>query len=183
MKQQEYKLIRSRRKTLALEIARDGALIIRAPLPASMEYISKFIKQKNAWIAQKQAINRQKWQMAASLGKKSRAEIDQLRSQAEQMIPARAGYFAYLLGLKHGHVRITNAKTRWGACSRNGNLSFSWRLAMAPARVVDYVIIHELIHILEHNHSRRYWAKVRAAYPEYKNCKQWLYDNQHLLLI
>jgi len=183
MVDQEYKLIRSRRRTLALEIAKDATLIIRAPLRMSMEEVSRFIEQKSDWIARKQASNRRKWQMAASLGEKSQAEIDQLKAQAEKMIPARAGYYAYLLGIKHGRVRITNAKTRWGACNRNGDLSFSWRLAMAPAWVVDYVIIHELIHILEHNHSRRYWEKVRVAYPEYKQCKQWLNGNQHLLLI
>ena len=78
-------------------------------------------------------------------------------------------------------MKITNALKTWGSCSHQGNLNFTWRLIMAPLNVIDYVVVHELIHLDEKNHSRIFWDKVEILIPEYKGYKEWLKKNGHLL--
>jgi len=183
MPNQEYQLIRSRRRTLALEIARDAALIVRAPLRMPVEFVLQFVEQKRGWIDRKQRIARERAGLASQLETRSSEEIRKLREQAEQKLCARAQHFANLMDVKYGSLRITRAKTRWGSCTRAANISLSLRLILAPERVIDYVIVHELAHILEHNHSKKFWQKVEQFYPEYKKCRKWLRENDHLLVI
>lgn len=99
------------------------------------------------------------------------------RKQTKEIINNRAKLYAEMAGLKYARISITGAKSRWGSCSFKGNLNFSWKLIMAPQRVVDYVVIHELVHLSERNHSRRFWDKVSVFMPDYKNCRKWLKDN------
>ncbi|NPV77748.1 MAG: M48 family metallopeptidase, partial [Anaerolineae bacterium] len=80
-------------------------------------------------------------------------------------------------------IKITSAKTRWGSCSAKGTVSFPWRLVMAPVPVIDYVVVHELVHILEKNHSRAFWNKVRAIMPDYQQKIRWLEVNGYTLMI
>jgi len=183
MESQDYQLTRSRRKTLALEILRDGSLSVRAPREISLEFINRFIEQRKKWIERNQRVAQERARSASQVEAKSEEEIEKLREEASQKLCERVRYLASLMGLNHGRIKITNAKSRWGSCQRNGNLTFSWRLVMAPWPVIDYVVIHELTHLLEHNHSRRFWERVRRVYPEYKNCRKWLKDNGHLLLM
>jgi len=183
MSSQDYQLIRSRRRTLALEILRDGTLAVRAPQRITLEFINKFIEQRRRWIERNQRAAKERVRSASQMEPKSEEEIEKLKEVANQKIYERVSYLASLMGLSHGRIRITNAKSRWGSCQKNGNLTFSWRLVMAPWPVIDYVVIHELTHLLEHNHSRRFWERVRRVYPEYKNCRKWLKDNGHLLMM
>lgn len=183
MSKQDYQLIRSRRRTLALEILRDGSLSVRAPRQISLEFINRFIEQRKKWIERNQRVAQERARSASKREAKSEEEIEKLREQANQKLCERVKCLASLMGINHGRVKITNAKSRWGSCQRNGNLTFSWRLVMAPWPVIDYVVIHELTHLLEHNHSRRFWERVRRVYPEYKNCRKWLKDNGHLLMM
>ena len=85
--------------------------------------------------------------------------------------------------LQYAKIRISNARTRWGSCGFNANLSFSWRLVMAPLPVIDYVVAHELAHLMHKNHSQRFWAAVRALFPDYEVHKKWLKLNGHLLVL
>ena len=103
--------------------------------------------------------------------------------RAYELITARVNAKAKKLGLSYKNVRITNAEHRWGSCSYNGNLNFSWRLIMAPIEVIDCVVVHELVHLVEHNHSSQFWARVIAEIPDYKEAHKWLRDNNHLLKI
>jgi len=84
-------------------------------------------------------------------------------------------------GLRYNRIKITNALKTWGSCSHQGNLNFTWRLIMAPLNVVDYVVVHELIHLDEKNHSRTFWEKVEILMPGYKEHKEWLKKNGHIL--
>jgi predicted metal-dependent hydrolase len=105
------------------------------------------------------------------------------RAQAEEVITERVRLFAVRSGLAFQGLRISGAKSRWGSCSSKGTLNFSWRLIMAPLWVVDYVVVHELSHLVEHNHSKRFWAHVARYFPDYTNARRWLRENQQLLEI
>lgn len=99
------------------------------------------------------------------------------REEARALITARAAGWAAVLGVKYNRIAIKSQRSMWGSCSRRGNLNFNWRLAAAPAEALDYVIIHELCHLRELNHSPRFWAHVAAACPDYKAVRRWLRDN------
>ena len=103
------------------------------------------------------------------------------KAQALEYITQRVEYYAQLTGLKYKSIRINNATTRWGSCGYKDSLNFTWRLIMAPSRVVDYVVIHELMHLKQKNHSRKFWAEVVRVMPDYKQDENWLKDNGHLL--
>lgn len=104
-------------------------------------------------------------------------------NQASLIIPQRVAYFAQRNRLKYKAVRISDARTRWGSCSSKGSLSFTWRLVMAPPKVIDYVVVHELAHLLERNHAKAFWQKVEAMMPDYLHHKRWLKANGHLLTL
>ena len=109
------------------------------------------------------------------------ALVSFLKQRAAQMIMGRVEIKAGELGLHPKQVSIRSQKTRWGSCSSRGTVSFNWRLVMAPPEVLDYVVVHELIHLGEHNHSKRFWEKVAALDPGYKNHRLWLKENQSYL--
>ena len=94
--------------------------------------------------------------------------------QARQVLHERVRLYANRHGLQYQGIRITSARGRWGSCSVQGSLNFSWRLILAPIEVVDYVAVHELVHTLFHNHSRQFWARVETILPEYREHKKWL---------
>jgi len=103
------------------------------------------------------------------------------KNQAYKYITKKAQYYSEILKLKYNRINITGAITRWGSCSNNKNLNFSWRLVLAPRQVVDYVIVHELVHLFELNHSRKFWNRVSQIMPNYKIYETWLKENGHLL--
>jgi predicted metal-dependent hydrolase len=99
------------------------------------------------------------------------------RAQARQILHDRVNLYANQYGFQFKKIGITSARTRWGSCSPNGSLNFSWRLVMAPIEVIDYVVVHELVHTIVHNHSRRFWEKVEKINPQYKEHRKWLRQN------
>ena len=106
---------------------------------------------------------------------------DWYRKQAQTLVEESARHYAGLAGLTYAKIKINGALKRWGSCSHNGNLNFSWRLAMAPLASLDYVVVHELSHLVHKNHSKVFWEKVRSFMPDYKIHEKWLKDNGHLL--
>jgi predicted metal-dependent hydrolase len=105
------------------------------------------------------------------------------KKEAYQKISERVDWYAQKRGFKYNQVKISNAQKRWGSCSHLGNLNFSWRLIMAPMPVIDYVVVHELVHLIEKNHSKSFWNKVRLLLPDYKKQREWLKKNGYLLKI
>ncbi len=99
------------------------------------------------------------------------------REQCREVVTERAALHARRLNLHYHRIRITSAQTRWGSCSSKGNLNFSWRLVMAPLEVIDYIVVHELCHLKEPNHSKKYWHRVAMAMPDYRIHRKWLKDN------
>jgi predicted metal-dependent hydrolase len=99
------------------------------------------------------------------------------RAQARQILNDRVNLYANQYGFQLKKIGITSARTRWGSCSPNGSLNFSWRLIMAPIEAIDYVVVHELVHTIFHNHSRRFWKKVEKIMPDYQERRKWLRQN------
>ena len=103
--------------------------------------------------------------------------------QAKQIFTQRILLFSSITNIPVNNVKITSAKTRWGSCSSKKNLNFSWKLVMAPSKVIDYVLVHELAHIIELNHSAKFWILVERMFPDYKKYKEWLDQNGYTLEI
>jgi len=166
----EFIIIRSKRKTLSLEVTREGKVLVRAPQKISRAYINDFVMKNSAWLAGK---------LEARANKNARENVSEeeksrLISLAKEVIPEKAERFAKIMGVVPSSVKITGAMTRWGSCSAKNALCFSWRLMLYPEKAVDYVVIHELSHILHHNHSREFWNTVALYMPDYKEAEQML---------
>ena len=172
-----YNLIRSRRKTLAVEIKSDGQIIVRAPYRMPKKEIDRFVLEKADWI--EKHLNTVKKRQAARPQTK-RLTSDEIRELADKAlidIPERVRHYAPYVGVSYGRITIRNQKTRWGSCSAKGNLNFNCLLMLAPPEVRDYVVVHELCHRLEMNHSTRFWAQVEKVLPDYRIHKKWLKDH------
>ena len=170
-------LIRSSRKTLALEIKPDGRVIVRAPLHMSQRKIDAFVEDKAGWI--EKHLSRLKTAQATQNGinKLTDDELQLLAEKALQYIPQRVEYYSKLIGVNYGRITIRNQKTKWGSCSSKGNLNFNCLLMLTPPEVIDSVVVHELCHRKEMNHSNRFYAVVLKVYPEYKKWNRWLKEN------
>lgn len=105
------------------------------------------------------------------------------RDQARRILAERAELFARQNGFQYKRIGITSARTRWGSCSAAGSLSFSWRLIQAPLEAVDYVVLHELVHTVHHDHSARFWKRLEQSMPDYRERRKWLQHNGQRLLV
>ena len=177
------KLIRSCRRTLAIEVNKQAKLVVRAPLRISDREVNMFLWRSREWIERTRAEAQSKLEQAALCRASDPRDQEWYRQRASELIPERVQYFAEQLGLEYQRVRISNAKRIWGSCSPKNSLSFSWRLAMAPIKVVDYIVVHELTHIVHKNHGKLFWRRVAKTIPNHKELRQWLRDNEHLLSI
>ena len=168
-----YRLIRSRRKTLGMEI-RDGQVIVRAPLRCSQQEIDRFVLSHKKWLQTHLAKAQTAQEQAREQGLLSMDEIRRLGEQALKVIPDRVRHYAPLIGVRYGRITIRCQKTRWGSCSSKGNLNFNCLLMLTPPEVIDSVVVHELCHRKEMNHSQAFYAEVLRVYPEYHKWNQWL---------
>jgi len=105
------------------------------------------------------------------------------KTKSLSYIQERVDFYSDKMGLSYKSLRISSAKKRWGSCSGKRNLSFSWRLILAAPEIIDYVVIHELAHLKQHNHAKTFWLYVESILPNYKTPKKWLKENGHLLAI
>lgn len=169
-------IIRSRRKTLSLEIKEPGVLVVRAPLRMADNKIMEFIHDKENWIQKHMNISRQRHKAAEEkgIGKISPEELYQLANDAKTVIPLIAAKYANIMGVDYGRITIRNQKTRWGSCSSKGNLNFNCLLMLAPREVLEYVVVHELAHRKEMNHSTNFWKIVESVKPDYRKDRRWL---------
>jgi len=221
MKQIDIPIIRSsRRKTLAIQVERDGHITVRAPERLSDRVIATFIKREQAWIEKQLSSQKRKkpapektfsqGEVFFYLGEKIELEFVEngrqslcldgtfklktraqprarnlftrwYKKEAREMIHARVAERAVDMKLDYGRIRISSAKYTWGSCSPKNDLSFTWRLAMTPHEVLDYIVVHELSHIRHKNHGKRFWQHVERYCPEHKKLRAWLEEYNHLL--
>ena len=169
----EYEVIRSDRKTFALQI-KDGRLIARVPLRARRVDVERFVYSHRDWIEEHLEIYRKRKALYADLKPLTENELGELGEKAREVIPSRVEHFSRLLGVDYGKISIRNQLTRWGSCSSSGNLSFNCLLMLAPPEVLDAIVAHEICHRKEMNHSKRFYAHLLSIYPEYHKWHSWL---------
>jgi hypothetical protein len=216
-------IIRTKRRTYALIVKRDGSLVVRAPKHATQEQIQTLVSQKERWIISKQELVKSIYPAVSPkefvdgegflyLGKSyplaivedqdeplkltDRFYLDRsalvnasaifrnwYQAQAYELISKRVAWYAAKHGFAYQQVKIMDARTRWGSCGSKGRLNFAWRLVMAPLRVIDYVVIHELVHLHEKNHSKSFWGKVKTIMPDCSQQVAWLKRFGHTLTL
>ena len=146
-----YQIIKSDRKTIAIQIKPDGQVVVRCPKRMRIEEARRFVESKADWI-EKHLANRQPQNVA----KYTPQEIEQFREQARKLVTERVRYYAPIIGVTYGRIAIRTQHTRWGSCSSKGNLNFNCLLALVPHEVLDYVVVHELCHLKELNHNAEF---------------------------
>ena len=169
-------VIRSNRKTVAIQVNSDLSVTVRAPYSASEKDIEEILKKKEAWISRHiEKIKKTKERFEAEPTEKlTREKVIALAEEALKVIPERVEYFAKVIGVTYGKITVRNQKTRWGSCSSKGNLNFNCLLMLAPPEVLDYVVVHELCHRKQMNHSKAFWLEVEKVLPNYKEVGKWL---------
>jgi predicted metal-dependent hydrolase len=216
------RLVRSRRRTVAIVVERDGRLTVRAPQHMAEKRIHAFIESHADWIVKTRAkalaapqplppkykegeqflylgktypltivppqrpaltFDRQVFRLSSSALPKAEQTFarwykEQARLLFLERVPGLAGKYSFYFE----KIRISSARTRWGSCSSSGTLSFTYRLIMAPLEVVDYVILHELVHTQVRNHSKTFWTRLGGLMPDYKNRLTWLKKNGKYLM-
>ena len=177
----DYKVIRSRkrRKSLSLQITPDNGVVVRAPFFASNEEIRRFVEVNRGWIDRNvERMKKREEELAQSpYGRITEEELLKLSELAVRTIPPRAAAYAEQMGVTYGKITIRHQKTRWGSCSAKGNLNFNCLLMLTPPDVQDYVIVHELCHRKQMNHSRLFWKEVEKVLPDYREKERWLKEN------
>ncbi len=180
MNQLEHvEVIQSNRKTMSIQIKKTGQVIVRAPYWMKDADIHRVVKDREEWIKKHLKIveEEKKHQMCIS-----EEEVQELVRKAKRILPQKVSYYAEKIGVTYGRITIRHQKTRWGSCSSKGNLNFNCVLMMAPEEVQDYIVVHELCHRKEMNHSKKFWDEVEKILPEYRKQEQWLKTKGRVLI-
>ena len=163
MEKFSYELIKSKRKTAAIEITRDLKIKVRAPKSFTKKMAEEFLERNEEWVKTHYEIQKKKFETYS----KNLNEEELLR-KAQEIIPVKVEYYSAIMNLKPSDVKITGAKTRFGSCSGKNSLCFSWRLMAYPEEAIDYVVVHELAHIRHHNHGKEFYKLIEKYMPDYK---------------
>ena len=154
----------------------DLTVTVRAPRRATKKDIERIVKEKEPWI--RKHIEQMKAQYESmEVPYLTNEEMKELADKALRYIPERVAYFAQVVGVTYGRITIRNQKKRWGSCSSKGNLNFNCLLMLTPPEVIDYVVVHELCHRKEMNHSKAFWNEVEKVCPNYKESVRWLKES------
>ena len=167
----DYTLIRSRRKTLAIEITREARLLVRAPLGCPQRDIDRFLAKKQDWIAVHTARMQARREAHPEPSPEQEAA---LRKRAREVLPPLVERYAPRMGVQPAGITVTGARTRFGSCSPKNRLCFSFRLMEYPLPAIEYVVVHELAHIRHKNHSPAFYAEVAKVMPDYKERRKLL---------
>lgn len=166
LKPVEYELVRSNRKTVAICVKPDGRVVVRAPRRASAGEIAEIVAARGSWIRNSlEKLARQREQrMVIRLDP---AEAAEAKRRMKDILYERCAYFAERMGVEYRSIKVNSAAARWGSCTSEGNLNFTYRLFFADPALIDYVVVHELAHRKEMNHSSRFWHVVASVMPDY----------------
>lgn len=177
----EFEVIRSNRKSLGAEI-KGSKLIIKAPLQATNEEINLFMLRHKKWFETNLAKAKAHETAKESYHRLTNEEVVALANKALDVIPKRVAHFASLLGVTYGRITIRNQRSKWGSCSSKGNLNFNCLLMLTPPEVIDSVVVHELCHRKEMNHSKKFYEEVLRVLPSYWEQDKWLKENGEILM-
>jgi len=179
-------VIRSDRRSFAIEIGIDKKIKVRVPRRASKAQIEEVLKAKHDWILktldkieQRNTAEAREYEEAKPL---SSEEVKKLKKEARNHLASLTEYWAEKIGVSYGRISIRGQKTRWGSCSSKGNLNYNYLLILCPDDVIEYVVIHELCHRIYMNHSKRFWEKIEEFCPNYRQARKWLKQNGNSLI-
>ena len=161
----DYTLIRAKRRTMSLQLDRDGRAVVRAPYGVKKEFIDRFVAEHEGWLAR--AREKQQNRRLAH-PEPTDEERKALIARAKEYLPMRVDYWSGIMGLPPTGLKITSARTRFGSCSGKNSLCFSWRLMQYPPEAIDYVVVHELAHIRHHDHSPAFYALIERYMPDWR---------------
>lgn len=169
----EVQIIRSSRRSMGLQVKADGTVCARVPMQVMDYAVQEFIEGHADWIFKKRKL---------VLSKDNRPDIVYLpevteesdRERIQTFIEEKVSHYASVMGVSYGRITMRNQKTRWGSCSSKGNLNFNCLLMLAPSEILDYVVVHELCHRKQMNHSKAFWLEVEKVLPDYKESIEWL---------
>ncbi len=177
----EFEVIRSDRRTMAAEIKRNK-LIVRAPRWATDDDVDRFLRHNEKWIEKHLSKAWAREKAREGVRKLLPDEIDALAKSARKTIPERVAHYAPLVGVSYGRIAIRRQRSRWDSCSSKGNLNFNCLLMLAPPGVLDSVVVHELCHRKEMNHSKKFYAEVLRVFPDYWEQHKWLKENGDVIM-
>lgn len=175
----DIKIIRSKRKSIALGIYEDFTVYVKAPLHYSDKQIIDFVNSKSRWLENHIEKLRQKKEIEARepIQRLTHEDIKNLAAKASIYIPERVRFFSPKLGVNYGRITIRNQTSRWGSCSEKGNLNFNCLLMLMPPEMIDYTVVHELCHLKELNHSKSFYSLLESILPDYKEREKWYKEN------
>lgn len=215
----DFTLVRSRRRSVSIQITPEGIVEVRAPLLSPYGAISQFVRDKSDWIYKhlgniqkkqrktKQYLQGEKFMYLGNIYKLHIGNYKQIHvtdrlnfpdflefrikselthwyiNEAKMIITERVEYYSKVMKAEHKGIMFSDTKSKWGTCSHDNNLQFNWRLVMSSLLVIDYVVVHELAHISEKNHSAKFWLIVKKYKPAYKQYRKWLGSNSHKLTL
>lgn len=168
-------IIKSNRKTVSIEIRPDGKLTVRAPVRMSYREIEKFVNSKSEWI--EKTLAKVNSRQSTDITPYTQEELESFVKLAKEIIPPRVKYYADILNVEYNGITIRTPKTRWGSCSSKKNLSFSALLTQMPEEIMDSVIVHELCHLKQMNHSKKFYDEILKIMPDYRQREKWLKEN------
>ena len=161
----DYTLIRSKRKSVSIQVDENCNITVRAPLRISQKEIDNILQEKKTWLEKTIILQREK---KKQIKQYSEDDIKLLRKKAKEIIPLKVEYYAKIMQVNPSSVKINSAKKRYGSCSGTNNLNFSLYLMDKDERFIDYVVVHELAHIKHHNHSKDFYSFIEQFMPDYK---------------
>lgn len=165
MCKEEYEIIYSKRKTIALCVKNDGKVVVRAPLRTSHKLIEEFVEKNALWLRKAKKRVEEKKDIRKEASPEEEAV---LRRKAKEILPPKVAYYSFLAGVSPARITVTGARTRFGSCSGKNSISFSFYLMRYPEEAIDYVVVHELCHILHHDHSKEFYKEIEKILPDYK---------------
>ncbi|MDP3965091.1 MAG: SprT family zinc-dependent metalloprotease [bacterium] len=165
-----YKIKRSHRaKRVRLAVYCDGSVVVTLPIGVQETLAEKFVREKSQWLLSKLAFFKQF--QGSSLTHYGHKEYLKHKEEASELATARVKYYNRLFGFSYNTINIKNQRTRWGSCSKKGNLNFNYKIALLPSKLADYIIVHELCHLGEFNHSRKFWNLVSNVFPNFRELR------------
>ena len=168
---------RSKRKSAAIKITADMQIVVFVPLYVSDNEIERMVISKSKWIDEHMLKVQSTVDERSKLEKITFEQVKELADQAVEYIPKRVKYYAKKENFIYNKIIIKNLVSRWGSCSTKGNLNFNCLLMLTPDYVIDYIVVHELCHLREMNHSEKFWAEVEKIMPDYQRAELWLKQN------
>lgn len=172
-----YIIQKEKRRSMSLTVGADKKVIVKVPVGTADEFAIAFMREKKKWILKQISKIEMQTKLADEMGRLSEDDLKQIKKKAKIIIPQRVVHYASLSGITYNKIFIRLQKTRWGSCSRDGNLNFNCLLVLMPMEILDSVVVHELCHRKHMNHSKSFYDEVLKIFPEYKRCDKWLKQN------